>query len=275
MEPDIDKQPCSACSWTPAQQKTYSRYSSNVKLFYVAGDRVVWSMGSRYILKDRGVDPCDFDVRNIRFLQSATTIPMPTITDAWTEDDGRSMVLMERVEGTTLEKAWPNLSDSDKDRIAEQTAGYLRQLRDIQSDRLQGLEGSPLYEEFLFQGEFRQPHGPFGSDNELWKALDQALVSKGIADDERKRLRQEMPPATPYTFTHGDLNFGNIMVKDGNVTGIIDWESSGYFPVWWEFAGSAIAFTAEDKAWKTLLRTKMEDHTAALEFFRGFYRSLH
>ena len=39
-----------------------------------------------------------------------------------------------------------------------------------------------------------------------------------------------MPPATPYTFTHGDLTSVNIMVENGNLIGIIDWEASGYYP---------------------------------------------
>jgi thiamine kinase-like enzyme len=37
-------------------------------------------------------------------------------------------------------------------------------------------------------------------------------------------------------FTHGDLQLRNIMVKDGNVSGIIDWELSGWYPEYWEFS---------------------------------------
>ena len=36
-------------------------------------------------------------------------------------------------------------------------------------------------------------------------------------------------------FTHGDLRFANIMVKDGSVSGIVDWEFSGWYPEYWEF----------------------------------------
>ncbi|KAE8136586.1 hypothetical protein BDV38DRAFT_283798 [Aspergillus pseudotamarii] len=51
----------------------------------------------------------------------------------------------------------------------------------------------------------------------------------------RIRLRRHMPPATPYTFTHGDLTNAKIMVENEFLTGIVDWETPGYFPVWWEY----------------------------------------
>ncbi|OJJ89571.1 uncharacterized protein ASPGLDRAFT_264381 [Aspergillus glaucus CBS 516.65] len=37
-------------------------------------------------------------------------------------------------------------------------------------------------------------------------------------------------------FTHGDLRLANIKVKDGHVTGILDWEFSGWYPEYCEFA---------------------------------------
>lgn len=43
-------------------------------------------------------------------------------------------------------------------------------------------------------------------------------------------------------FAHGDFRPQNIMVKDGIVTGIIDWELSGWYPEYWEFAKSLHAW---------------------------------
>jgi len=39
----------------------------------------------------------------------------------------------------------------------------------------------------------------------------------------------------PLCFTHGDLTPLNIMVKDERVTGIIDWETSRWWPSYWEY----------------------------------------
>lgn len=37
-------------------------------------------------------------------------------------------------------------------------------------------------------------------------------------------------------FTHADLRPQNIMVRGGSITGILDWELSGWYPEYWEFA---------------------------------------
>ena len=36
-------------------------------------------------------------------------------------------------------------------------------------------------------------------------------------------------------FTHGDLRLANIMVHNGSVSGIVDWEQGGWYPEHWEF----------------------------------------
>ena len=67
-----------------------------------------------------------------------------------------------------------------------------------------------------------------------------ALSLSNVPEEIRSQLRQRMPCAAPNTFTHGDLTNVNTMVDHGNLSGILDWESSGYFPVWWEFTAAGI-----------------------------------
>lgn len=94
-----------------------------------------------------------------------------------------------------------------------------------------------------------------------------------VPEHIRLELRQQMPTAAPYTFTHGDLTIVNIMVDvdKGNLTGILDWENSGYFPVWWEFTCAGIGLSQEDKEWKSLLRKYLPDHTEARNFWWNFH----
>lgn len=35
--------------------------------------------------------------------------------------------------------------------------------------------------------------------------------------------------------THGDLSSLNILVRGDTVVGIIDWETAGWFPLYWEY----------------------------------------
>lgn len=92
-----------------------------------------------------------------------------------------------------------------------------------------------------------------------------------VPEAVRRLLRRRMPPATPYTFTHGDLSYGNIMVKDGSVTGIIDWETAAYMPVWCESLCVSFSGCEEDEEWRMLLRNYMPDYDAAYNFWHQYH----
>lgn len=36
-------------------------------------------------------------------------------------------------------------------------------------------------------------------------------------------------------FTHGDLRRRNILVENGRITAILDWEYAGWYPEWWQY----------------------------------------
>ncbi|KAJ5533358.1 hypothetical protein N7494_009910 [Penicillium frequentans] len=260
---------CSACSWSSARQDE-CRYKSHVNLFYGVSNRGVWSLGSRLILKERSVEPPNFEAANIRFLASATSVPTPKIVDEWKEDDGAYFSLTKRIPGRPLSEVWPTMQWTDRDRIAKQTAEYLMQLRKLRSSQMESIGGHPIYSAFLFPNGYGIGHGPFSSDDELWAEMSLALAN--VPEQIRIKLRQRMPTAAPYTFTHGDLTSVNIMVENGDVTGILDWESSGYFPVWWEFTCAGIGLGQEDKEWKDQLLKYLPDYTEARNFWLDFLR---
>lgn len=259
--------PCEVCSWT-SERQDHCNYHSHVKIFYEAGDRGVWSLGSQQILKERSGSPPTFEANNIQFLKQKTSIPVPTIVADWEEDNGRYFMITKRIHGQTLEAAWPIMSTDEKERVAKETAEYLLQLRSLQSPQMQSLNGQPLYSAFLFQNDYGISHGPLSSDDELWKEMEKALEK--VPEKARQRLQKRMPPASPFTFTHGDLTNVNIIVKDGHLAGIIDWEVSGFYPVWWEFTCAGIGLSEEDWEWKTLLQKNIPDYTEAYKFWMDF-----
>ncbi|KAJ5551019.1 hypothetical protein N7535_001042 [Penicillium sp. DV-2018c] len=259
---------CSACSWSPARQDG-CRYQSHVNLFYGVSNRGVWSLGTNLILKERSAEPPNFEAPNIKYLASRTSIPIPQIVEAWEENDGAYFLLTRRIQGQPLSEAWPKMTPADKERVAKQTAEYLMQLRALRSDRLESIGGQPIYSAFLFPVGYGIGHGPFSSEEELWAEMSLALTH--VPEVVRSKLRQRMPAAAPFTFTHGDLTNVNIMVEDGNLAGILDWESSAFFPVWWEFTCAGIGLGQDDKEWKDLLRKYLPDYTEARNFWRDFF----
>lgn len=260
--------PCAACSGTSRRQRRCP-YHSKVELSHSSDDQVTWSVGTKATLEDRPANPRCVEAQNMRFVQANTTIPVPTVLAQW-KDGGRYFVLAQKIAGQPLDVAWPNLSTADKSRIAEQTALYLSQLRELQSARMQSVDGAPLHLSRLFGDEAAGPHGPISTIEVLWAEMSGEL--QGASWESICDVLDEMPPATPYTFTHGDLSPANILVENGNLAGIIGWEDSGYLPVWWEYVQTRLTSGPEDREWKALLRKYMPDFSGALSFCRSFHQ---
>ncbi|KAI1378476.1 kinase-like domain-containing protein [Hypoxylon crocopeplum] len=258
------EKPCSACSWTPFRQDS-CRYDSHVKLFYGVETRGAWSLGSRYILKERDAGPPNFETANIEFLRKNTKIPLPEIVRAW-EEDGRYFEILSRIRGRTLRDTWPFLTQVDVERIAAQTAVHIAQIRKLTSERMESLGGEPLFNAFLFDAP-SAPHGPFDTDDALFSEMISLL---DVPAEVAEKLRSRAPPCEPYTFTHGDLTDCNIIVDEGNLSGIIDFENSGYYPVWWESVKCSIGFTQEDASWKTALQKEIQAFPEAYQWWRAY-----
>ncbi|KAH8714861.1 hypothetical protein GQ44DRAFT_730583 [Phaeosphaeriaceae sp. PMI808] len=86
----------------------------------------------------------------------------------------------------------------------------------------------------------------------------------------RDAFRKRLPPCTPYIFTHDDLTTVNIIVKDGNLAAIVDWERARYFLAWWEYTAAGIRLSDEDVEWKELLASKMQP----FENRRAFWKKI-
>jgi hypothetical protein len=58
------------------------------------------------------------------------------------------------------------------------------------------------------------------------------------------QLRRKMPSCKPFTFSWADCWEGNVVVaKDPEsgcyeLTGLVDWELAGFYPVWWEYCNA-------------------------------------
>jgi thiamine kinase-like enzyme len=77
--------------------------------------------------------------------------------------------------------------------------------------------------------------GPFNSEHDFNMALIGAYQQSAPKRHIKSFLHGMLPQSHQICFTHGDLRQQNIMVKDGNVVAIIDWELSGWYPEYWEF----------------------------------------
>ncbi|KAI1881697.1 hypothetical protein JX265_000523 [Neoarthrinium moseri] len=158
--------PCAGCSRTPFQAHFYDKYRSNHKLFYVCQDIGAWSLGSKVIMKDRPFEADNIEADNMRFFKLNTTIPVPTVFHDWKEEDGRYILLQEKIEGLPLQEVWNDLTLEDHERIAKQAARHIFELRSVTSDKLQNAKGAGCRNNGLVPKSTGLV-GPSASDDEL------------------------------------------------------------------------------------------------------------
>lgn len=94
--------------------------------------------------------------------------------------------------------------------------------------------------------------GPFSSEEEFNTTIADTYVEKSkgqVGPYIRGMLNSRKHD---IVFTHGDLRPANIIVKNGRLAAIIDWEMGGWYPSYWEFARAFyIEYFATD--WGTYL----------------------
>lgn len=188
----------------------------------------------------------------------------------WVDSDGRYFVLQGRIQGQTLEQAWPSLSESQKTVIADQVVEVRKQLRSHTSTSMQTVDQRPCCPGLLFFD--REPHGPFHSDLELWGAL--SVTIRSLPQKDLDNLEKRLPKCEPYVLTHCDLNLGNIMGKDRQLAGILDWEFAAYYPIWYEYVSASWGWTEEDAGWKRLLQERLDIHGDAHNNAKNFWMNL-
>ncbi|KAF7888458.1 uncharacterized protein EAF02_002999 [Botrytis sinoallii] len=123
------------------------------------------------------------------------------------EDSTSYWRLMERVPGTILWDAQHDLTLEQHRTIGTEIAEYLAEARKFTSTKPEA------------------PDEPRIRDR---SSIPREMITK---------FKESYPikEGAKYVLSHGDLNPRNILVKDGNVTAIIDWEHGGYRPEWWEW----------------------------------------
>lgn len=171
------------------------------------------------------------------------------------------VIFMTYIPGSTLEQTWPSLSHEGKTSIKHQLDTIFSRLRTPQQDetertQLGGVNGEGAKEDAvdecaLFKGittgkefsdlQFSARH--YGS-NSYVKLLRSFLDSDSDSDSDG---------LARSVFSHGDIRTANIMVKqDGDsgryvVTGVIDWEDSGFYPPYYECSALTCTLSVVDE----------------------------
>ena len=150
------------------------------------------------------------EIMVLRSLNKETSLPVPKV-GKFVEIDGQSWALLEFLEGETIRAA---LTKTHHKGNREE---LLRNFGKVMSD----IHATPCPEAL--------------KSEKIWldDMLDQAtynLQNYGVdgSEDLLEQIKENRPGNRKQTLIHGDLTIDNVLVHNGEVTGIIDWSGGAF-----------------------------------------------
>ncbi|KAI6148323.1 kinase-like domain-containing protein [Pisolithus tinctorius] len=169
----------------------------------------------------------------LRYLnQVAPRLPIPKLIGSF-ELDGKVYTIMTKLPGHRLLDKWPQISAKQcTDVIVKEVTTILYQLWDISQPV--DIKGKVM----MSASSHGLPHprtlreslgGPYLSTLECYDSMSDTKMSN-VSPRITNALSQD-----PIVWVHTDLRMQNILVDDeGHVTGVVDWEDSGWLPRHWQ-----------------------------------------
>jgi len=173
------------------------------------------------------------EAANIEYIAKNTTIPVPRVHDVFVIDQ-QTYIIMDYIKG--FEFSLKALSAEQQEAIFEELKGYIAQMRALKPPRPGRVEcpdGSGLFDYRL--GHSR-PLPPFESIERFHSQLGHDFI---LGSDRHReawpRFRAMGNRQYCTKFTHSDIAPRNVLVKNGRIAAIVDWENAGWYPEYWEY----------------------------------------
>ncbi|TDL18384.1 kinase-like protein [Rickenella mellea] len=194
----------------------------------------------------------------MRFVAANTTIPVPRVSPS-----SYTYIVMDYCPGVEAQAAWNSISLREQMALLAELKGFVQQLRDLEPP-------SPKAVSSTHGGACRDhrfgtiPVGPFNTHTDF----HQFLRNDSPLDDWDTHYPEvsgahSRPCSSKYT--HGDLAPRNVLVHNGKISAIIDWDSAGWRPEYWEFTKVHFACAGTPGEWfKALGDSAGQDYSVQL-----------
>ena len=230
------------------------------------GCRVV-GVGRHYVVK-YGTQVDLNEGETMLYLSRTTTVRVPRVFALFRDGETqKNFIIMERIHGQSLEQVWPSLSKVDKQDIADQLKNSMDELRLLPSPGVFcALHSRPLPDR-LFETDktLVAGDGVFGSENELNAALLKRYETSEARSLGRSEFYSRMWPSVfskhPPVFTHGDFQRKNVLLAgeaNAREVVLIDWETAGWYPSYWEHARALFICARFEDDWSIWLEAILE-----------------
>ncbi|OOF99033.1 hypothetical protein ASPCADRAFT_127608 [Aspergillus carbonarius ITEM 5010] len=177
------------------------------------------------------------EASTMSFIAQHTSIPVPKVHCAFTHT-GTTYIVMERINGEMIGSGWVNRSEQTKAKLLSQLSRMIIEMRELQPP--EGMGVTSVDNGSLFDCRLPGPShtlrlGPFATVQDFHRYLRIGVEADAGHDPEIQTLIEQHGRGWPVVFTHGDLSSLNILARGDEVVGIVDWETAGWYPSYWEY----------------------------------------
>lgn len=196
------------------------------------------------------------EASSMRFVAENTSIPVPKVYCSFVHN-GQTYIVMERIQGELLAHVWESWSTEKQTKILEQLRFFIQELRSLTQLETVGIanvDGGSLYDGRIGFQRF----GPFQTVQEFHRFLRGGLAREPGYDIEVDQMMERQDgPWPPPIFTHGDLTSLNILVRGDKIVGVVDWETAGWYPSYWEYT-TACQVNPRNSYWREHIDSFLE-----------------
>lgn len=187
-------------------------------------------MGNNRILKTHCANT---EYQALMLIDRHTSVPSHKVLAVYNRPEGK-LVEYEAHPGKPLQERWPFIPAHQQNKIVSQLGRFVEQLRKMQPPK-QCVVGDATLGAALDHRFGSGRIGPFFSIEAF-----QEFERRGhtVDDFPEKEIHTVHAPKQPYQlkFCHASLCPRNILVDDsGRITALVGWESSGWYPEYWEY----------------------------------------
>lgn len=181
-------------------------------------------------------------------------------------------IVMERLEGDYIGNGWYMRTKESREHILRQLKKMVDEMRRIPcpaNGRVASVDGGTLYDCRLPNtlGK-RRRFGPFKDIPEFHRWLRSGFEAHpDHVPDISELIRLQDDGTWSLCFTHADLSSLNILARGDDVVGIIDWETSGWYPDYWEYT-TAWNINPQNEFWRNEVDHFLEPRPKALAMER-------
>lgn len=186
----------------------------------------------------------------LRMVEEYTSIPAPRLVDVG-EYNGQNYVVMTLLPGKTLHEVFHLMSYQERNRFADDLSACVAQLRQIPNKtpyKFANTIGGRIYDPRISCPSDADPCNTEAEFYDILTAHHDCTAEEAFGE-EYASLRQDHRSF----FTHSDLHASNILIENGCLCGIVDWEAAGYKPEYWEFT-KAFWFARGHPEWEAFFR---------------------